>query len=170
MENAKILKHIIEERRSVFPKSYTGGEISREVIEEVLSAAVLAPNHKKTKPWRFKVFIGEEKHQLGVELQTRYKETTPEKDFLPKKYDAILTKITQASAVITTVVEFSGKVPEWEEIAAVAMAVENMYLTCTAHRVGCYWSSAKWAGYLSESLKIEDQQRCLGIFYMGTTE
>lgn len=167
MENAKILKHIIEERRSIFPKDYTDTEIPQTVIDEVLSAAVLAPNHKRTKPWRFKVFRDEEKIALGKELQTIYKEITPEFQFLQKKYDDILSKATKADTIITIVCEFSGLVPDWEEIAATAMAVQNMYLTCTAHRIGCYWSSPKLVDHLKNSLKIEENQKCLGLFYMG---
>ena len=28
-------------------------------------------------------------------------------------------------------------IPEWEEIAAVSMSVQNMWLTCTANEIGC---------------------------------
>ena len=63
--------------------------------------------------------------------------------------------------------DFSGLVPEWEEIAATSMAVQNMYLTCTANNIGCYWSSPKIVEKLTESLKIEENQQCLGLFYMG---
>jgi nitroreductase len=45
-------------------------------------------------------------------------------------------------------------VPEWEEIAAVSMAVQNMYLTCTANNIGCYWSSPKIVDHLKESLTL----------------
>lgn len=170
MENAKILKHIIEERQSIFPKSYTGKEISEDMINEVLSAAVLAPNHKRTKPWRFRVFKGEEKLLLGKELQRIYKETTPEFQFLQKKHDDFMFKVTQAGAIITIVVEYSGLVPQWEEIAAVAMAVENMYLTCTANRIGCYWGSPGLIKHIGDFLKLEENQECLGFFYMGSLD
>ncbi len=168
MENTTVLKHILEERRSIFPKNYTGEDLPEHVITEVLRMATLAPNHKKTKPWRFKVFKGKEKDRLGAELQLRYKECTPDEKFLQKKHDDISDKISRASAVISIVVEYSGLVPDWEEVAATAMAVQNMYLTCTAYRIGCYWSSPIWANELKEVLKIEDNQQCLGLFYMGT--
>lgn len=168
MENAKILKHIIEERRSVFPKDYTDTPIPEHILEEVLSASVLAPNHKKTKPWRFKVFRNEDKKQLGEELQSIYKTITPPQTFLEKKYQDIGFKIGKANIIISIVCEFSGLVPDWEEIAATAMAVQNMYLTCTANRVGCYWSSPALVNHLHNSLKIEENQKCLGLFYMGS--
>ena len=64
MENATILKHIIEERRSIFPKDYSDKEIPQHIIDEILSNAVLAPNHKRTKPWRFKVFRNNESSEI----------------------------------------------------------------------------------------------------------
>ena len=170
MENAKILQNIIEERRSTFPKDYTDAEIPQHILDEILSNAVLAPNHKRTKPWRFKVFKGGEKQQLGLELQTIYKNTTAETHFLQKKYDDIGFKVSKANAVFSIVVNFSGLVPDWEEIAAVSMAVQNMYLTCTAHNIGCYWSSPKIVEQLKESLTIEENQQCLGLFYMGSLD
>ena len=167
MNNSEILKQIIEARRSIFPKNYSDQEIPQEVVEEILNSGNFAPNHKKTKPWRFKVFKGEEKAKLALEMQAIYKATQPEPLFLEKKFEDIGFKINKANAVISIVVNFSGLVPEWEEIAATAMAVQNMYLTCTANNVGCYWSSPKLVDHLKESLTIEENQKCLGLFYMG---
>ncbi|KQM24955.1 nitroreductase [Chryseobacterium sp. Leaf201] len=167
MNKADVLKEIIEQRRSIFPKDYTETEISQDIIDEILNAATLAPNHKRTKPWRFKIFKGEEKAALASEMQAIYKASQPEHLFLEKKYNDIGFKINKADTVVSIVVNFSGMLPEWEEIAAVSMAVQNMYLTCTANGVGCYWSSPKIVDQLKESLTIEENQKCLGLFYMG---
>lgn len=170
MNKAEIVKEIIEQRRSTFPKDYTDAEISQEVIDEILSSATFAPNHKRTKPWRFKIFKGEEKANLASEMQAIYKTTQPEQLFLEKKYNDIGFKINKADVVVSIVVNFSGMVPEWEEIAATSMAVQNMYLTCTAHNIGCYWSSPSIVDLLKESLTIEENQKCLGLFYMGKVD
>lgn len=170
MNNASILKEIIEQRRSIFPKDYTDTEIPQDILEEILNAATFAPNHKRTKPWRFKIFKGEEKAQLASEMQAIYKAITPEQLFLEKKYNDIGFKINKADVVVSIVVNFSGMVPEWEEIAATSMAVQNMYLTCTANNIGCYWSSPKIVDELKDSLTIEENQKCLGLFYMGNLE
>ncbi|WP_294318354.1 nitroreductase [uncultured Chryseobacterium sp.] len=170
MNKAEILKEIIEQRRSIFPKDYTDTEIPQEILDEILHSATLAPNHKRTKPWRFKTFRGEEKAGLAAEMQAIYKATQPEQVFLEKKYNDIGFKINKADAVVSIVVNFSGMVPEWEEIAAVSMAVQNMYLTCTANGIGCYWSSLKLVDHLKESLTIEENQKCLGFFYMGVAD
>ncbi|MEN2436530.1 nitroreductase family protein [Weeksellaceae bacterium A-14] len=169
-EHPKVLKHIIEERHSIFPKDYTGAAVPEEIISEVLNAAVLGPSHKRTRPWRFRVFKGDDRLELGRELQRIYKETTPEFQFLRKKYDDFMFKVTQAGAIISIVVEYSGLVPEWEEVAAVAMAVENMYLTCTASNIGCYWGSPGLVKHMGDFLKLEENQQSLGFFYMGILE
>jgi nitroreductase len=170
MNKAEVLKEIIEQRRSIFPKDYSDTEISQEILDEILHSATLAPNHKRTKPWRFKTFRGEEKAKLALEMQSIYKSTQPQTLFLEKKYNDIGFKINKADTVVSIVVNFSGMVPEWEEIAAVSMAVQNMYLTCTANNIGCYWSSPKIVDHLKESLIIEENQKCLGFLYMGNMD
>lgn len=167
MKKAKILKEILESRRSIFPKNYSDEEIEEDVLQEILNSAIFAPNHKKTKPWRLKVFRKEEKDQLGKKLADIYKSTVAPQNFLEKKYQDISDKISKTDTIVTISVNFSGLVPEWEEIAATAMAVQNMYLTCTANEIGCYWSSHNIINHLGDFLNLEENQRCIGLFYLG---
>lgn len=162
-----MLKEIIETRRSIFPKDYLDEDISQEILDEILNAAQFAPNHKRTKPWRFKVFKNDEKQNLAKEIQRIYKETTPEYLFLEKKYLDFEDKISKSNAIITISVNFSGLLPEWEEIAATAMAVQNMHLTCAANNVGAYWGTPGMKDYLGEFLHLEENQKCYGLFFMG---
>ena len=87
--------------------------------------------------------------------------------FLEKKYLDISNKIEKADAIITISVNFSGLLPEWEEIAATAMAVQNMYLTASVNSVGCYWSTPGMIRHLDEFLGLEENQKCYGLFYLG---
>lgn len=167
MNEASVLKAIIEKRRSVFPKNYSETPIKEEILAEILNSANFAPNHKKTKPWRLKVFRNEEKKQLGEKLAEIYKATVTPQNFLEKKYFDISNKISMSDAIVTISVNFSGLLPEWEEIAATAMAVQNMYLTATANEIGCYWSTPGMIRHLNEFLELEENQRCYGLFYLG---
>lgn len=167
MNKAEVLKEIIERRKSTFPKDYTGGEIDDQILNEILASAHFAPSHKKTKPWRFRIFKDDEKAQLASKLAEVYRTVTPAEAFLQKKYENIVNKISKTSAIVTISVNFSGLVPEWEEIAATAMAVQNMYLTCTANKIGCYWSSPGMIPHLGEFLNLEENQKCIGLFYLG---
>lgn len=170
MSESEILKSIIQRRRSVFPKDYTDAKIPQSVVEEIIESANYAPNHKKTKPWFFRVFQDQEKEKFGQKLADVYQEITAPEVFLEKKHKDISAKINKADVLLAVCVNFSGMVPEWEEIAATAMAVQNMYLTCTANGVGCYWSTPGLKDHLQDYLQLEEHQKCYGFFYMGALE
>ncbi|MGA9211760.1 nitroreductase family protein, partial [Kaistella sp.] len=147
--------------------SYTTEEIKEEVLFEIVNSVNFAPSHKRTKPWRLKVFRGEEKNQLGEKLAEIYKQTANPENFLEKKYLDISDKVAMSNAIITISVNLSGLVPEWEEIAATAMGVQNMYLTATANQIGCYWSTPGMINHLGKFLGLEENQKCIGLFYLG---
>lgn len=158
---------LIARRRSVFPAQYNGQPISREAIEKILEAANWAPTHKKTEPWRFKVMTGETLEKLGLFLSYKYMEVTKK----PKKIKAskLIENPKKAGAIIAICMQKdpAQKVPVWEEVAATAMAVQNMWLCCTELNIGCYWSSPDLAKYMGEFFPLEEGEQCLGFFYMG---
>jgi nitroreductase len=167
-KDIEVLSNIIQRRRSIFPISYTTQEVPVEVIKQILESANYAPTHKMTEPWRFIVFRKEGKTALGQELARLYKETTPTHQFLQKKYDSIEEKAAQASCIVTLNAELHpDKIPEWEEIAALACAVQNMALTAEALNVGAYWSSPGMLADLKVYLNLGEQEKCFGLFYMG---
>lgn len=163
-----ILTNIIKRRRSIFPVSYTQQEVPVTVIKQILESANYAPTHKLTQPWRFIVFRNEGKIKLAEELARLYKEMTPDHQFLQKKYDSIVEKAKQSSCIITLNAKLhTDKVPEWEELAALACAVQNMALTAEALNVGAYWSSPGMIANLKDYLNLEEKEKCFGLFYMG---
>jgi len=167
MTEAQTLRHIITTRKSIFPPEYSDAPIAKEVLEEIISSADYAPNHKRTKPWRLKAHRGTDKALLGEELVRLYKENVPVENFSERKMNEIAQKVAKSDTIVTISICFSGKVPEWEEIAATAMAVQNMYLTCTAHGVGCYWGTPGFMFQMKDFLQLEENERCYGFFFMG---
>ena len=164
----EVLKKIISRRRSVFPVSYTKEEIPVDVIKQILESANYAPTHKLTEPWRFVVFRNEGKINFANELARLYKDTTPVHQSLQKKYDSILEKAIQSSCIIALNAQLHpDKLPEWEEIASLACAVQNMALTAEAFEVGAYWSSPGMIVELKDYLNLGEQEKCFGLFYMG---
>lgn len=148
---------------------YTDQEIPQETIEEILEAANWAPNHKKTEPWRFKVMRGDALVRLGEYLSDFYQENTPAEKFSEKKFEKMRNKPPKASAVIALCMQRDPdeRLPEWEEQAALAMAVQNMWLMCTAHNIGCYWGSPRAMLHAEEFLGLKEGEKCFGIFFMG---
>lgn len=161
------LIEVIRTRRAVYPVQYNSEAISREEIESILEAANWAPTHRRTEPWRFKVFHGEAKRALGVFLAEKYKETTAQ--YSEFKHKKVLEKSMQSAYVIAICMQRdpNESVPEWEEVASTAMAVQNMWLTAHSMRIGSYWSSPVMKDYLGDHISLEPGVRCLGFFYLG---
>lgn len=157
----------IENRRSIFPNLFTGEAIDDSRVLKLLNAANQAPNHRNTEPWRFIVFGEESKLDLATYLQTFYKEHTPTEKYKDLKYHKISKKVTSSSHIIAICYELSGQVPEWEELAATACAVQNLWLAATADGLGGYWSSPKSMSEAGEFLDLPDNQKCIGLFYLG---
>ncbi len=166
------ISKIIRARRSIFPPQYIDQPISKVLIEEVLENANHAPTHKRTEPWRFKIVQGDAKDRLGVFLSDTYTDITPDDKFSPFKYEKIKKNCTSAHTIIAICMQRDPKasIPEWEEVAATAMAVQNMWLTCTANQIGCYWSSPVLINDMDQFFDFEEGESCLGFFYMGHYE
>jgi nitroreductase len=165
----ELTSELIRKRRAIFPKSYIHKPIPVAIIEQVLENANWAPTHRLTEPWRFKVFTGPALGRLGDYLGDFYRNNTPAEGFSEMKFNKNLQSPRQSGCVIAICMkrDAEARVPEWEEVAAVACAVQNMWLTCTSYGIGCYWSTPKAALEADAFLGLEEAERCLGLFYMG---
>ena len=159
----KEVSQIIAKRRSIFPHQFNGKEINKKSIQELLTNANTAPTHRLTQPWFFKVFSGNSKMKLAKELINQ-KENYSE--IFEKK---IISKFTSSSHIICICMkrDTTKSIPEWEEIAATAMAVQNIWLSCVNSKIGGYWSTPKEINKLSNFLNLKSNERCLGLFYLG---
>lgn len=158
---------LIRNRRSVFPVQYNSETIATGDIKKILEAANWAPTHKRTEPWRFKVLQGEAKTRLGRFLSNKYREIAIKPQRV--KTRKFMENPQRSAAVIAICLQRdpAESLPEWEEIAAMAMAVQNMWLCCTEMGIGCYWSSPGLIQYMDEFFDLKPGERCMGFFYMG---
>lgn len=171
MNEYEILTNIIKRRRSIFPASYLQKPIPNEVIAQILENANYAPTHKLTQPWRFVVFTGDTKTELGTELGRLYQQNTPPEKFLQKKYNSFAEKTDQAACILAVNIQFHpDQLPAWEEIAATACAVQNIALTAESLSIGAYWSSPPLINDLGDFLGLAENEKCYGLFYMGYHE
>jgi len=161
------ISKIIKTRRAVYPSQFRGGDITKKTINIILENANSAPTHRMTQPWFFKVYKSENKNKLGLEMAEAYEQYSNTQSELKKK--KIIEKCYQSNCIIVIFMQRDSKesVPEWEEIAATAMAVQNMWLTCVEYKIGCYWSTPKYVKKMNKFFKLKENERCLGFFYMG---
>ncbi|WP_353195150.1 nitroreductase [Parapedobacter defluvii] len=163
----QVIKQAIKQRRAIFPPSYIKKEIPKTLLVELLECANTAPTHKLTQPWRFIIFRENGREKLADQLAEQYKTHTSPEQFLQKKYENTREKVLQSGAVIAIVVSYSGSLPQWEELAATACAVQNLWLAASAAGIGGYWSSPGTIKYMGDFLSLAANEECLGFFYMG---
>lgn len=172
--NVSEVNDCIRTRRTVMPEQFSSRKVHRELVETLLENARWAPTHRLTQPWRFHVFMGEGLKKLAEWQSETYKAITPEDAFNAAKYKKLAERPLMASAVLAIVMKRDPehRVPEVEEIASVAAAVENMYITCSAYGLGGYWGSGgmTYTQELKDWLKLGDEDRCMGFFYLGYPE
>jgi len=159
----------IKNRRSVFPPQFNEEEVSALEITQLLEAANWAPSHFKTEPWRFKVIHSNEgKEKFSQFISDTYKEKAPK--FSDIKFKKLKGMPLKSAAIIAICMQKDEKQrpPEWEEIAAVSMAVQNLWLQATEMNIGGFWSSP---GIIIKEMhnffELEERESCLGFFYLG---
>lgn len=169
--NLSEITEVIRERRTIYPEQYSERKVHKEQIDLILNNALWAPTHGNTQPWRFKVFMEEGREKLSSFLAETYLKLTPEEAQNDQKLAKLLTRPKMASAVIAVCMERQPeeKIAEIEEIEAVACAVQNMHLTCTAYGLGGFWASPKliYTTEMNEFLGLGEKDKCLGLFYIG---
>ncbi len=65
---------IIKARRTI--GAMQDKDVSEDAINLMLEAGTWAPNHKKTEPWKFRVFTGDSRARLGDEMERIMKQKT----------------------------------------------------------------------------------------------
>ncbi len=130
-------------------KQYDGTPVSRETVHDLIQAAVWAPNHRHTEPWRFVVALGEQRiglaNAVGEALDSMRKPDVASDVKLETKKRKFLRRAEQAGAIVVVTYVTSPENPglDREDYAATACAVQNMQLAATARGLVCQWSTSK---------------------------
>jgi len=127
----------IAQRRSI--KKFQDRPVTREEIEFLLDAAVLAPNHHLTQPWRFYVLGPESRRRYGLALGDRKARKLPD----PDAANAVREKTAaeyQAFPALIAVAMVLHESPETreEDYAAVMQAIANIMLAAVERGLGTH--------------------------------
>ncbi|PSC72958.1 Nitroreductase isoform B [Micractinium conductrix] len=162
-----------------------GRPLDPSALSLLLEAASWAPSHGRTDPWSFVVFQSPQALEAlaHVSVSVLRREEGPraaadaQEEFAPGK------RWANAACLIAVCMRRRPRCctpggaarfnPEWEEVAAVACAVQNMHLMATALPGGVcgYWSSwyesVRDAPEMRVLLGLSEGDRCLGFFVVG---
>jgi nitroreductase len=171
MNNAEYFNELARSRRSVFPDQFEAGKkIDDEIIKEILTNTVWAPNHGKEEPWRFTVFTDNGLKKLADFQSGFYKQNAGE-NFKEGTYLKLQQNPLKASHVIAVGMKRSvnKNIPEQEDILAVGCAIQNIYLSVTAYGLGGYLTTGgvTYKEKAKAFFGLGEEDKLLGFFYIG---
>lgn len=144
-------------------------QVPDELITRLCEAAVWAPNHKLTEPWRFAVFTGEARRTLGaVAAQGLRDRGVDDEDRL----ETTGRKYLRAPVIVVVGCESDAQadpVRRSEDRDAVAAGIQNLLLTATDLGLASYWGTGLTAR-LPETAALCGFQPgtiIVGLVYLG---
>lgn len=112
--------------------------VPSDLVADLIARATLAPNHKRTWPWRFTVLAGDARRRLGDALADEARAQGAgevQEHKLRTKY------LRSATVVLVWVVRAEDPVRSREDRDAVAAAVQTLLLAATGRGLASYWAS-----------------------------
>lgn len=171
----------IENRRSI--RKYKRHEISKEIIEDIIYSATLAPSAKNRQPWKFIVYQGEEKSKLvdvmhqGIKLEKITHKLMPEWAFAIPDAENTVRVMEEAPCLIAVLntnqktpfdsIEDEKRIVEICDSLSIGAAIENMILTATSYGLGTLWIANTYFAYNELIDFIETDSQLTGIVAIG---
>jgi nitroreductase len=158
-------------RRSI--RQFTNREVPRADVETMLDAAVAAPNHRLTQPWRFYVLGPQARHAYGLALGNRKAKKLED----PTAADAMRNKVAEEHAALplmiaVAVVEDANPEIREEDLAAAMMAIQNLSLAAVALGLGTH---IKTGGVMQDpaaraAVGVTEGERIVAVINVGEPE
>ena len=159
----------IRTRRSV--KRVIEKSPSRLDVEEVLAAALWAPNHHFTEPWQFHVIAGDERVKMGEYIAAAIeRESPPDEESNAAAATAASRALLRSPVVIAVTVRRSeDPVVDLEDYAAACCAIQNLTLAAWCKGIVSKWRTGEMCTYPSarDYLRVSPDDRIVGFIYLG---
>lgn len=141
-----------------------------EVLQNIINAAMRAPDHGGLQPWRFVIVEKEGRERFGQLLE--------EAAINAQLDDKAIEKARQApfrAPMIITVVahcQVQHKVPRWEQVVSAGCAVMAMQMAAQAQGYNGIWRSGHWTEneHVRQAFGCREQDAIVGFLYLGTPQ
>ena len=158
----------IGRRRSI--KKFSDWPVTREQIERLLAAAVLAPNHRLTQPWRFYVLGPRARRAYGEVLGARKAQKVEDPDAAAQVREKVASEHASLPGMIVVAMRADPN-PEIreEDFAACMMAVDNLVLAALEEGLGTH---IKTGGVMQDpgaraAVGVPEDERIVAVVNVG---
>ncbi len=143
-----------------------------EELDAILSFASRVPDHGKLAPWRFIVYRGKVREQLGRSfLEIAGKASS---DLSDTAREAELTRFLRAPIVVAVVSTARPhvKIPEWEQVLSAGAVCLNLIMAANAHGYVANWRT-EWIAYDQQAhavLGVKPDEKIAGFIHIGSSD
>lgn len=162
------LHEAISGRRTI--QRFRAGTVPEAVIDRALTAAIYAPNHKTTWPFRF-ILPGpaarERLFQVGLRLKSAKKGPSPELEAAVRQ-----DMLTPDRLVVVVQRRAEDPARAEEDYAACACATQNMMLSIHADGYGAKWGTGGTTrdAQAREALGLAANEHVIAFVWIGVPE
>ena len=141
---------------------------SGDELENIMQAALRAPDHANLTPWRFIVCQGLGLKQLG----DIFEQAAIANDMSEKDITRAAELPLRAPMVIIAICQYKehAKVPKMEQLASTSCAVHAMQLAAVAQGYAGIWRTGSYAEFeeVKRALQLNEHDEIVGYLYLGT--
>jgi nitroreductase len=147
--------------------------LSRQTVEKLLAAAVAAPNHHESEPWRFFVLSGQAREGFGEALAESLRNRRPDMD--AERLEALCTaermKPLRAPVLIVVACKRSvnPRIVHQEDLHACSAAIQNLLLTAHGQGLAAMWRTGEgvYAPDIKAHFGLSPDDDIAGVVYLG---
>ena len=160
----------LETRRTVTAPFLAEPGPSAAEITRMLTIASRVPDHGKLAAWRFVLYRGEARQQIGERLAAMTLARRP--DASPEELEKDRSQFLPAPLTIGVISTAAphAKIPEYEQLLSAGNACFNLVHAANALGYGAHWVT-RWFAYDAEAaamLGAREGERFVGFVHIGT--
>lgn len=142
-----------------------------EQVSYLLEAAAMAPDHGRLRPWKLILLDPELRERFATAAATAKRERVPA--MTDEQFAAEREKVIRSPTIVVVacvVRRDQTKIPEIEQVVAVAAAAENLFLAAHDLGYGVMWKTgaAAYDAGVKQELGLELADHIVGIMHVGT--
>ena len=141
---------------------------SGEALENIMQAALRAPDHACLTPWKFVVCEGKGLDKLG----NLFEQSAIDNEKSQKEIERAVQLPHRAPMVIVAIAKYveHEKVPRVEQIASASCAVMAMQMAAIAQGFNGIWRSGSYAhcDTIRKAFELNEDDELVGFLYLGT--
>lgn len=139
-------------------------------LEQIVAAAMRAPDHGRLRPWRFAIVRGDARAKLGQLMASTVRKRMPDIPDAQLERERMKPMRAPMIIVVGCRIDTQSKIPVTEQVISAGTAAQNIMLAAHALGFGCAWKTgdAAYDPDVKAAFGLEPKDMIVAFMYLGT--